>query len=259
MKYRIKAIISGNVVEVYHYEHRISTGKDGKKSKGGSKALNTECEEGERELRDAKNLNDSLRRTKQNLRRTINSNIGKWGEKDKFLTLTFAENMTDQAVTNELFSDFMKRLNYRVFKSKKAQLKYVCVVERQERGAIHYHVVFFNLPFIEANEIASVWGHGFIKVNAIDDVDNMGAYVVKYMSKTAVQDSEKSAKEKNKKLYFVARGLHKPVEYCDSTEEGQINIATIRFEFADQKVYQNSFSNEHTGLVEYEQYNLGRK
>lgn len=256
MKFNCKMIIAGSIVEVYLYENKIYTGKDrttfvrsfGKK----------ECEESERKMRDEKNLKDSLRRTQNTLRRTVNSNVGKWGEKEKFLTLTFAEHLTDQSETNKLFTSFVKKLSYSIFKTRSA-LKYVCVVERMANGRIHYHVLFFNLPYVPAEKLAEIWGHGFVKINAIDNVDNVGAYVVKYMSKTAVENSEKSAKEKDKKLYFVSRGLHKPKEYANGTKKDDQNIASFMYEMDNFKVFESSFENEHLGHITYKQYNMNRK
>lgn len=40
-----------------------------------------------------------------------------------------------------------------------------------------------NLPYIAAKELENIWSNGFIKINAIDKVDNLGAYVIKYMTK----------------------------------------------------------------------------
>ena len=257
MKYNCKLIITGNVVEVYHYEKSVLRGKDLKSARARKEGK--KMSEGTSELCDTnKSLKDSLRRTRNTIRRTVNSNIGKWGEKEKFLTLTFKDNMTDQTETNKLFRKFVKQLSYSIFKTESG-LKYLCVVERQERGAIHYHVLFFNLPYVPVEKIAEIWGHGFVKINAIDKVDNVGAYVVKYMGKTIVENSEKSAKEKDKKLYFVSRGLHKPVEYSNATEKGDKEIATFLYEMQDFKVYENTFENEHLGKIKYEQYNVNRQ
>lgn len=256
MKYKVKAIITGNVVEVYHYEKAVLRGKDLQSARAGNGNKKT-SEETTGMKDENKSLKDSLRRTRNTIRRTINSNTGKWGEKEKFLTLTFKENLTDQTETNKMFTKFVKKLSYSIFKTESA-LKYLCVVERQNRGAIHYHVLFFNMPYKPVEEIADIWGHGFVKINGIDSVDNLGAYVCKYMSKTIVENGEKSAKEKDKKLYFVSRGLHKPIEVCDNTQKGAEQIATIRWEMADHKAYESVFENEHQKVL-YEQYNFARE
>lgn len=260
LKYNVKLIIAGDVVEVYRYEKTIRTGKDGAQSKQGESSgiVKKECESEERQMRDEKNLKDSLRRTKQSLRRTINANIGKWSERDKFFTLTFAENLTDQGKANKEFSKFMERLNYKIFK-KLSGLKYVCVVERQQRGAIHYHLVVFNMPFMPVEELAEIWGHGFVRINAIEGNDNVGAYVVKYMGKTAEMDAEKSAKEKNKKLYFASRGLNKPTEYSDGTKKGKETIEIFMKEMGNSMVFSGEFENEYVGKMSYEQYNMNRQ
>lgn len=255
MKYKTKAIITGNVVEVYHYDKTVLRGKDLQSARAGNGAKKTS--EGTSEMCNEKSQKDSLRRTRNTIRRTINSNTGKWGEKDKFLTLTFKEHLTDQTETNKLFTNFVKKLSYSIFQTQ-SKLKYLCVVERMGNGRIHYHVLFFNLPYKPVEEIAQIWGHGFVKINALDNVDNVGAYVCKYMSKTAVENSEKSAKEKDKKMYFVSRGLHKPIEVCDSSKNGAEQIATLRWEMADYKAYEMTFENEHQKVL-YEQYNFDRK
>lgn len=256
MKYKVKAIIAGNVVEVYHYEKAVLRGKDLQSARAGNGGKKKSEGMSEMDLEN-KYIEDSLSRTRKTIRRTINSNIGKWNEKEKFLTLTFREHLTDQNETNKLFTQFVNKLSYSIFKTRSA-LKYLCVVERTEMGRIHYHVLFFNLPYKPVEEIAEIWGHGFVKINAIDDVDNLGVYVCKYMSKTAVENSEKSAKEKDKKMYFVSRGLHKPIEVCDATQKGAEQIATIRWEMAENKVYEQGFENPYqSGL--YEQYNFNRK
>ena len=94
------------------------------------------------------------------------------------------------------------RLNYHVGHS----LKYVSVVEFQKRGAVHYHAVFFNLSYIDNDELAKIWSHGFIKINAIQHIRSIGAYVSKYLQKGVVD-----ARLFNEKCYFTSRGLIKPI------------------------------------------------
>ena len=110
-----------------------------------------------------------LQRSKKNLRRLINANVGQYGKEftAKFLTLTFKDNVKDLDKANYEFEKFIKRLNYHCFGTKKANLKYTCVVEFQKRGAIHYHVIIYNMPYVKANDVANVWGNGFIKINKI--------------------------------------------------------------------------------------------
>jgi hypothetical protein len=82
------------------------------------------------------------------------------------LILTVAEN------TGELGYENLHRVITFVgtrLKRKDAVFKYVAVKERQERGAIHYHVLcLYNKPYVfpTSEEIAKSWGLGFVKLRA---------------------------------------------------------------------------------------------
>lgn len=233
--YNKKIVWSGNIVEVYEYENSIVKGET---NNGLGRLLEADEENKKRHRK------NTLARARRHVRRLINANVNAWGEKPKFLTLTFAENVQDIKQANYEFKKFRQRLEYDL----EIKLKYVVVIEFQKRGAIHYHVVFFNLPYVEANYLASIWRNGFIKINAIDHVDNVGAYVTKYMTKD--NDDERL---KGKKSYFTSRGLKKPIEkYLNDEKE----IAKIKDKLSHKKVYENQFENEYTGNILYTQYNL---
>ena len=234
--YNFKAVLSGSIVELYEYENPILLGETYNRL-GRSVEASEENKTRHRKC--------TLARAKHNVRRLINANIDRWGERAKFLTLTFAENVQDIKQANYEFKKFRQRLEYEF----DIKLKYVCVIEFQERGAIHYHVVFFNLPYVDAGYLASIWRNGFIKINAIEHVDNVGAYVTKYMTKD--NDDERL---KGKKSYFCSRGLYKPIERCLNEKE----IAIIKDKLSHKKVYENHYENEYTGNILYTQYNLKR-
>lgn len=125
----------------------------------------------------------SLRATFKKLRYLINNNFS--GRKNElFVTLTYAENMTD---TKKLLSDlekFNKKLRYQY--TNVTSVDYLSVVEPQQRGAWHVHMLFkFNdleSVFIPNAELASLWGHGFVKIKRVDGVDNIGAYLTAYLA-----------------------------------------------------------------------------
>ena len=125
----------------------------------------------------------------------------------KFMTLTFKENIQDVSHTNYEFSKFIKRLNFHLYHVKKQFLKYLAVWEKQKRGAIHYHIIFFDLPFIRTKKLTEIWGHGFTKINTIDvdSRDNRGRYVSKYFSKDV---EEKTYKQKS---FFKSQNLIMPI------------------------------------------------
>ena len=236
-----KVIISGSVIEVCEYEKPVYKGY---KSNGGRhKEANEEGKE--------KNRKDTLRRARQDVRRTVNANVWAYGEHcpPKFLTLTFGDNVTDLDVAHYEFEKFVKRLNYLVFGTKVANLRYTAVPEFQKRGAVHYHVVLYNLPYTKADVIAKVWRNGFIKINKIDDVDNIGAYVCKYMVKGLDDD-----RLRGRKCYFNSRGLFKPLVIEDEKKAEMIKQSLP----SECMTVSTEYENEHIGKISYKQYNLKR-
>ena len=229
--YDKKVIISGNVIEVYEYKNNVLYGyKDIKKDKKGRS-----CVAGDEDK--SINREKVLSRARKDLRRLINSNIEKYS---KFLTLTFKENVLDLDYANNEFKKFIKRLNYHY----KIKVRYSVVIEFQERGAIHYHCLLYNLTQkINVKELSGIWNNGFIKINAIDNVDNVGAYVCKYMTKV---DDERL---KGRKMYFNSRNLNKPQEIKDNDL-----IDALAGSLSNQSPkYENVFSNEYND-IQYKQY-----
>ena len=137
------------------------------------------------------------------IKRIIDCN---YDDKSTFLTLTFKENIQDIERANREFTLFIKRLKRYL---KNQQLKYIATWELQERGAIHYHLVLFSVPYIDNKKLAEMWGNGFIKINKIKETvktEAVGVYITKYF----VKDLDKKANQK--KAYFSSRNLIKPKE-----------------------------------------------
>lgn len=239
-----KVIVSGDIVEVYEYETSILKGYQVDRI-GRASVASTE----EQLL----NRQEVSNRAKRDLRRIINSNVHRWIDDEGrafppiFITLTFAENMTDLNQANKEFRDFLLRLNYRLNGTRKNTLKYVVAIEFQKRGAVHYHCVFFNLPYIEANEFAKLWGQGFIRMNKVTEVDNIGSYVCKYIGKEIEDD-----RLKGRKCYFTSRGLLKPLELTKEKEIDQMSLGLSPKHLR----YVNTFENKFIGKIAYSQYNM---
>lgn len=160
-----------------------------------------------------------------------------YNDESTFLTLTFARNLQDLAEANKEFNLFIKRLNYYLrttfedFKS----LKYIAIWERQQRGAIHYHVILFNLPFVDAKKLEEIWGNGFIRINLIEDdkkekekkkskkkQDKKASGIVSdYLTKYFVKDVDERVREK--KAYFSSRNLERPKEQKQRLTDDEIN------------------------------------
>ena len=110
----------------------------------------------------------------------------------RWVTLTYAENMTDPKKLYEDFKNFNKRLRYQL----QEKYEYIVAMEPQGRGAWHAHVVMlFNhkAPYIANNEMAETWGHGFVTVKKLDDVDNVGAYLTAYLGDLDLSEVESGA------------------------------------------------------------------
>nr|BAA07788.1 rep protein [Brevibacillus borstelensis] len=261
---RYKAVVSGDVIEIYEYEKPILSGKDAENRRRKSDDEDDSPEwikglsEGDSDDLSGKYRDDSLSRARKKIRRLINANVYKHPSEDGelykpvFMTLTFAENVTDVDLANKAFKQFIRKLNGHVYGRGRVGLKYVTVIEFQKRGAVHYHCVFFNLPFIDSGVIASLWGQGFIKVNSMKkrdgtNCDNVGAYVTKYMQKEL--DDERLH---GRKCYLVSKGLHQPEEIALDS----FGLEKLRASIDSAKVYEAQFDTDYLGMIQYQQYNL---
>lgn len=126
----------------------------------------------------------SVRASLKRIRELINTNVTV-PERVRWVTLTYAECMTD---TKRLYSDFhafWKRFCYWCKKEGYSKPEYISVIEPQARGAWHVHAFFIwpcSAPFVPADDLARLWGFGFVKIKALDNVDNAGAYFTAYLA-----------------------------------------------------------------------------
>lgn len=180
--YGLKVVVSGKQVETYKYKKLVWRDYRNKKEKiiRIPKQLNLF------KRQKKKKSIFSISRTKTELRRLTNSNP----QLNKFLTLTFAENITELKEANYILNQFIKRISY-----KYPDFQYLAVPEFQKRGAVHYHMLC-NLPLLVPKEIETIWGQGFINIRRIDNVNNVGAYISKYLGK------ELNEKTFGKKKFF---------------------------------------------------------
>lgn len=199
-----KVVISGNVVETYKFERPILYGveiskKTKKKCPRRLFGLITES---------------NVYATRSRLRRLMQANASQYFKPDGlpfkpiFITYTFKENLTKLTYAHTFFKKFILRLNYFVYDEKCSRLRYLAVPEFQKRGAVHYHCVFFNLPYIDRiyDEMQRVWGQGFCIVKTINNDVHLVNYVSKYFTKEAL-DSRLVGRKK----YFCSKGLFKPL------------------------------------------------
>lgn len=183
----------------------------------------------------------NITRTRNNVRRLALANFD---NNSKFVTFTFAENISDVSEANKYWKKFIRKM-----RTKYGKFKYMSVIEFQKRGAVHYHCIW-DLPYIKKKDLQELWSNGFIKVNRIDHVDNVGAYIVKYMTKDLMDE-----RFVNTKAYQCSKGLERPLIYRD--EECEMLWQLYNLE-QKKKVFSSSYTSEHHGTITYSEYNLRR-
>lgn len=120
----------------------------------------------------------SVSRSMKLLRDLINANVTE-PKNCRWVTLTYADNMRDHKKLYNDFKNFRKR-----FKEVYGYVRYIAAAEPQARGAWHMHVIFIfddEAPFIPNEVLRNLWKQGFVRVTALDDVDNVGAYLTAYL------------------------------------------------------------------------------
>lgn len=127
----------------------------------------------------------SIRRSITSLRNLINTNVTN-AANCKWITLTYAENMTDNHRLMSDFGSFWKRFCRYSTKNNIPIPEYISVVEPQGRGAWHIHLILIYedvAPFLDNNSVIQrIWRNGFTKTKSMQGVDNIGAYFSAYLA-----------------------------------------------------------------------------
>lgn len=156
----------------------------------------------------------SISKTLSKLRDYLNTNITDVS-KCRWVTLTYAENMTD---TKQLYEDF-KKFNMRLRHHLKQKYEYIVAMEPQGRGAWHCHLVMIfpdKAPYIPNDDMARIWGHGFTKTKKLDDVDNVGAYLTAYLGDMDIDELNSGAMPLNDLVKLQGH----PVKQIEYEEDG---------------------------------------
>jgi hypothetical protein len=153
-------------------------------------------------------------------------------------TATFREDVKEYKEANRRFNDFIGRINYHFTGEKETFLKYLAIPELQmenHRYVWHYHVLFFNLPFlpvsgemvdrlIEDGRLRSdydkrdtlfyIWGQGGVQVDQINfnDSYDVAGYVCKYIGKglDGMYDYANEMGNLKRRRYLKSSGLFGP-------------------------------------------------
>jgi hypothetical protein len=130
----------------------------------------------------------SLKMIFANLRQLITTNY-EGGEAEKFLTLTYRDQHNDPAKIYKDLDTFNKRLR-RAY----PQIAYLHIVEPHGTGNYHVHSLLKQTdgsPLGMTYEDAfKLWGQGWVTVEELNNVDNIGAYFIAYFSNLEIADED---------------------------------------------------------------------
>lgn len=160
----------------------------------------------------------SLRRTFRNLRAILNTNCTE-PKNCKWVTLTYAKNMTDSKKLQSDCKNFLTRLRQ---KYSEYSIEYINIAEPQGRGAWHCHIVLIferTAPFIPNDVIWQCWspkgykaklkdgiGYDYTSIKKLDDVDNVGAYLTAYLGDLPLSDAQSLDMDTSKYKIKVIEG-----------------------------------------------------
>lgn len=206
----------------------------------------------------SQNVN-SVRLSISKLRNIINNNFS-GGKNELWITLTFGNHKVyNPKELYPIFVNFIKRLRY-YFKNN--IIDYIYVPEPHLKGDWHIHLLLKsdNDLFIENSKLNSIWGYGFVKVNRLCNVDNIGAYVSAYL--TNIKDGDKTAKgarlylyPKGHQIYRFSKGIKIPIPEIMSYEDAKNKVKRGRLTFQNTfKIIDND--EKFINLIHKEYYNL---
>lgn len=283
---------TGNVIEVMYMMRRSSGGYITKIDKDRYVDNRTgevrEFEHTDRRKDDIRAVRDSLRQGRD----IINTNVSD-ASKCRWITLTYKENMTDSQKLYRDFDNFNRRCRERY-----GHYEYITAVEPQGRGAWHMHVLMIfndNAPYMDNSIVSRCWGQGFVNVNSLKDIDNVGAYLTAYLGDVELTDEnmsdlidgdindtdnlktyefEDENGNKNKKRYIKgarlkmypkgfhifrwSRGIKKPdISLMDyKTAKEKVHSAKQTF---SKTLILDDVSRNFKNILRYEYYNIMRK
>jgi len=196
LQMRCKCVVSGDVVELYFYKVPIKCGKRDENKKSREEVV-------ENEEKEIDKRNDNLLRARQSIRRIIWSNQSKY---TKFVTLTYAQTVLDVKKVRRDITTFVQNMRRKGY-----DMKYLYVLENQRErglkednaGCLHVHMILFIDKYIPYEDINKSWRKGQTDIKVIDDINNLGAYVCKYITKDNISDF-------GKRCYSCSLGLDRP-------------------------------------------------
>jgi len=235
-KYNQKMVVAGDIVDLYTFsmfrvQHCATFKKGLKISENKIKEKSTRS-----------HYTDF--RAKRRIINLVNANKQKL---TKFITLTFRENIQDLNIAHYEFQKFVARL-----KTLDCNFKYLAVVEFQQRGAIHYHLIC-NIHYVKNQILEQIWRNGYTEIRNVRHVRNLGLYFASHGIKNQTGFIEKS-KLGGRKKFFCSRKLKKPKEYI-----GTEAIRAFLKNYVSVSLFSNIYFDYYGQPVQFEQFRLEEK
>lgn len=163
--------------------------------------------------RENKKTARSLWRSRERIYHLVEANVSD-EHKPVFFTLTQSDQEKDLKTSNKKIKAVMRRLKaYLGYKP-----LYIIVPERHKTGAIHYHGVFFNLPYVDVRTFRyEIWREGYVDLQLPRKIKSVARYLAKYLTKDTLDNLPI-----NEKSYFCSRGLVIPT--CEYTVDPPCGI-----------------------------------
>jgi len=182
---------------------------------------------------------DNLFYARQKITRLVTCNTNYKESAPRFVTFTFARNVTSLREANDAWGVFIRK-----FRAEFGNRKYLAVIEFQKRGAVHYHVLFFDLKFRKGIKqiFRNLWGNGFIKFKSakkIQGIDELGLYLAKYLQKDILDN-----RLLGEKAFFTSRNLTRPIVY-----RREDTVDFFRDFYKDYDMIEQKYRTSHFGIV----------
>ncbi len=239
--YNIKLVECGDYVIAYQYKDKRMRKNSDCTDLCLRNKVSCTCDIEERDSKEIANRN--VMRSKLECQRLAKCNLEDW---KSFITLTFADNISDLEYANKRFRLFVDKIQ-RV----KKDFKYLCIPEFQKRGATHYHLLT-NISIDDTSLIFAqednkkfkhikYWIDGFTTVEPLLKCDSKK--VIGYISKYMTKDIDNRLF--NRHRYFYSRNLKKPiVSYIDTDKVREKDFYTKKIQDTSL-IYENEYLNPY--------------
>ena len=182
--YRSKLITTPITQYLYTYSQSILRNYDDTRNNYDKAANGTKAER-------------NLQRTRQQLKWLIDCNTTQY---TKFVTLTTADQSQDRDLMLKRINYFFKKLRRKLAK----QTPYTYLLERQQSGAWHSHIILYLNDYIPQRWLQELWGHGIVDIRKLRNANDTARYVMKYVTKEVIGSAL------NKKVFIGSPNLKRP-------------------------------------------------